>query len=144
MDYTPELGQKICAEMVTPKSLAKICKQPGMPTKRVVMSWLQKYPEFLEIYRIAQKERAEVYFEECVDIADDGSQDFVEDADGHVRVDKEHINRSRLRVDTRKWICAKMDPKKYGDKVDLTHANPDGTPLAVEFHIVDHRPKTEG
>ena len=32
----------------------------------------------------------------------------------------EHIQRSRLRVDTRKWYLSKLNPKKYGDKVDVT------------------------
>ena len=31
--------------------------------------------------------------------------------------DNEWINRSRLRVDTRKWLMGKLAPKKYGDKV---------------------------
>lgn len=135
MEYTPELGQKICAEMITPKSLAKICKQPGMPSKKTVMEWLQKHAEFLEIYRIAQRERAEVYFEECVDIADDATNDFVEG-----RVDKEHINRSRLRVDTRKWICAKMDPKRWGDKVETTHEV--GDSLQALLQEIDGKSRT--
>jgi hypothetical protein len=120
--YTPEIGQRICAKMVGGKSLRSICDMEGMPCKQTVMTWLQKHPEFLEIYRIAQQERAEGYFEEIADIADDGSNDWMSNNDPDnpgYKFNGEHFGRSRLRVDTRKWICAKMNPKKYGDKIDV-------------------------
>jgi hypothetical protein len=31
----------------------------------------------------------------------------------------EHVQRSRLRLDARKWALSKMAPKKYGDKLEL-------------------------
>jgi hypothetical protein len=37
--------------------------------------------------------------------------------------------RDRLRLDTRKWLMSKIAPKVYGDKLDLTHAAPDGGPV---------------
>jgi hypothetical protein len=30
------------------------------------------------------------------------------------------IEHRRLQVDARKWILARMDPKKYGDKIEQT------------------------
>jgi hypothetical protein len=42
--------------------------------------------------------------DELVDIADDGGD--------------EGVQRSRLRIDTRKWVLSKMKPKRYGDKVE--------------------------
>jgi hypothetical protein len=128
--YTSEMGDRICAEMIggedgRPKSLATVLKLPGMPCKRTVMNWIVAHPEFEKIYRIAQQERAEVWIEEIVDIADDRSHDYYTDDEGRQRVDTEHINRSRLKVDTRKWIAAKMMPKLYGERVtaELTGAN---------------------
>jgi hypothetical protein len=54
-------------------------------------------------------------------IADDASKEFIvttnEDGAQIKRPDHEHINRARLRVDTRKWMAAKLAPKKYGDRV---------------------------
>lgn len=122
---------RICEEMIGGKSLAKVCELDGMPSVRAVLYWRAKIPEFDKMYRIAQQERAEAYIEEIIDIADDGSADFVEDAEGRRRPDTEHINRSRLKVDTRKWIASKMMPRLYGDKIDLTHANPDGSPIRL-------------
>lgn len=62
-------------------------------------------------------------FEELLDIADDGSNDFMTIVKGNKEYDienKEVTNRSRLRVDTRKWYLSKVLPKKFGDHLDLT------------------------
>lgn len=63
--------------------------------------------------------------DDLLDIVDDGTNDFVEreGKDGLTTVvDHEHIQRSRLRAETRKWLLAKALPKIYGDKVDLKHS----------------------
>ncbi len=61
--------------------------------------------------------------EDILDIADDGSNDLMTIQKGNTEYEienKEVTNRSRLRVDTRKWLMSKMKPKKYGDKIDHT------------------------
>lgn len=61
--------------------------------------------------------------DEICTIADDGTNDYVEEQrkNGAVIIcDQEHINRSRLRVDARKWVAAKLLPKKYGEKTQIT------------------------
>ncbi len=63
--------------------------------------------------------QADALFDEALEIADDASGDWTVDKDGKKGVDHENIQRSRLRVDTRKWAAGKMAPKKYGDKLDL-------------------------
>lgn len=60
--------------------------------------------------------------EEILEIADDGTNDWMmRQGENGVAlepiVDHEHISRSKLRVDARKWLMAKMQPKKYGDYV---------------------------
>jgi hypothetical protein len=30
------------------------------------------------------------------------------------------VNRSRLQLDTRKWVLGRMNPKKYSEKLDIT------------------------
>jgi hypothetical protein len=44
----------------------------------------------------------------------------------------EHVQRSRLRIDTRKWLLAKLQPKKYGDVQQTQLTGPGGGPLQVE------------
>lgn len=133
-DYTPELADRICAEMVCGSSLRSICKADDMPSCVTVFAWLRKYPDFLKRYEAAAAERANYHAEEMLDIADDGTNDWMEvhDKDGNCvgyKVNGEHVQRSRLRVDTRKWLMSKLQPKKYGEKVDLNHGVQPDNPL---------------
>ena len=55
---------------------------------------------------------------QLIDTADDASRDYVATSDGKRIVDHENIQRSRLRVDARKWAAARLAPRKYGDRVE--------------------------
>jgi len=74
--------------------------------------------------------------EEILEISDDGSNDWMERKrqDGSVEtvLNSEHINRSRLRVDSRKWLLSKMAPKKYGDRIEI--AGDKENPLEISIH----------
>ena len=65
----------------------------------------------------AREEQADKLFREIIEIADDASGDYVTTSDGKRIVDHENIQRSRLRVDARKWSAARLAPKKYGDHI---------------------------
>lgn len=83
--------------------------------------------------------RAEAMFEDLMEISDDGTNDFVESArkDGStvVLADKDHIMRSRLRVDTRKWVLSKMLPKKYSER--LIHSSDDTGAIEIKGGLPD-------
>jgi hypothetical protein len=110
------------------------CKPDDMPSAATVFSWMRKHPEFLDQYTRAKAEAADALVEEMMDISDDGTNDWMEvhDKDGECvgyKVNGEHVQRSRLRVETRKWIAAKLKPKKYGEKVDVSHGLQEGNPI---------------
>jgi hypothetical protein len=65
---------------------------------------------------------ADYLFEEAIQIADDGRNDTTTDDDGHVVVNHDIVNRSKLRVDTRKWACSKLLPRKYGESIAVEHS----------------------
>jgi hypothetical protein len=73
--------------------------------------------DFLERYTRAREAQAHKLFREIIEIADDASGDYVTTRDGKNIVDHENIQRSRLRVDARKWAAARLAPKKYGDRI---------------------------
>ncbi len=72
--------------------------------------------------------------DELLQIADDATSDItkLESDDGREVVNHEHIARSKLRVDTRKWLLSKCLPKVYGDKLLNEHSGPDGAPIEVQ------------
>jgi hypothetical protein len=116
-DYTPEVGSAICDRIARGESVRHIAEDPDMPGQRTIYQWLQKNDEFAQQYARAREAQAEHMQDEILSIADDGRNDTYEDEDGGKRVDQDVIARSRLRVDTRKWLMSKLAPKKYGEKV---------------------------
>lgn len=95
-----------------------------MPARSTVQSWLAKHEEFSDQYARACQIRQEELFDEIFEIADDGSNDWMDRQVGDQTVEvvnQEAIQRSKLRIDTRKWALSKMNPKKYGEKLDLNH-----------------------
>jgi hypothetical protein len=118
--YNQPLADEICSLLAQGKSVRTVCKAEDMPSMQTVFTWLRTRPEFLEQYTRAKVESADAMAEEVLDIADDDTYDNLEDRDGGLRPNPVKVNRDRLRIETRKWLMAKMKPKKYGDKVDLT------------------------
>jgi hypothetical protein len=118
--FTQEAADLICEEIATSsKSLRTICNNEFLPCVATVLKWLRTNESFLAQYTRAKEEQADFMAEEMIDIADDGTNDTIQGEYGPLE-NKEWTNRSKLRVETRKWIAAKLKPKKYGDKVDLT------------------------
>lgn len=100
-------------------SLRQVCAREEMPARSTVHKWLIDNKDFADHYARAREEMLEGMADEILDIADETTGDTVTDEHGNQRADTEWINRSRLRVDSRKWLLSKLLPKKYGDKVDV-------------------------
>jgi hypothetical protein len=128
-DYTPEMAAKICDRLVEGLSVREVCKAENMPAPSTVFLWLTKHTEFSEQYARALEARAEAMADDLLVIADDGVNDWVKTQEGGEAYNGDHVQRSKLRVDARKWLLSKMAPKKYGDKVTQELTGKDGAPL---------------
>ena len=136
--YTAELAAQVCTHIADGKSLRVIAAMEGMPAQSTIMAWLDgSRPEFSEQYARAREAQADKLAEEALQIADDGRSDTYLDAEGNERTDTEVIQRSKLRVDTRKWLASKMAPKKYGDKVAIGGAEDLGPVQTVTKEMTD-------
>lgn len=127
-EYTPEIGEKICFALAEGGKLARICEaDDALPYRGTVHRWLassdEKYKAFQEAHLIARRAGAFVHADEILEISDDGSLDrkTVVGQDGEERevVDHEHIQRSKLRVDSRKFLMSKFAPEIFGDRVNV-------------------------
>lgn len=124
--YSEELAQVICESLMVGMSLRKICELDGMPAISTVMQWLASGKDgFMEQYAHARQVQAEYLLDELIDIADDSVDDY-EIVNGEERLNQEHIQRAKLRIDTRKWNIEKLAPKKYGAKQQLEHTGSNG------------------
>ena len=117
--YNQKLADTICLLISEGQSVRQVCKLDDMPDKSQIFVWLSKYPEFQDQYAKAKRAGVESLAEELIDIADDGTNDYMEytDKEGQTayKVNGEAVARSRLRIDTRKWVLSKLIPKKYGE-----------------------------
>ena len=123
-DYTQDKADKICAMLSEGMSLRTVCKDDELPSTQTVFSWLRTYPEFLDQYTRAKQESADALTDEMLDISDDSTNDWMESHgdDAGYRANGDNIQRSRLRIETRKWLASKLKPKKYGDKIQQEHS----------------------
>lgn len=121
--FSEETAETICARLANGESLRKICCDADMPDQTTVIRWLAKSemddaPEqfklFRQQYARAREMQADTIFDEMLDIADDGSNDYMGDDE---KYNGDAVQRSKLRVDTRKWMAGKLRPKVYGEKI---------------------------
>lgn len=124
--FTKKLAKNICMRLSEGESLRTIVKDDKMPSASTICRWLldEEKKEFWEQYEKARNIQAELMFDELLEIADDGTNDWMErkdrDGDSYYITNGEAMGRSRLRVDTRKWYLSKIVPKKYGNTLELT------------------------
>lgn len=132
--YTAEQALEICERISGGRTLNQVCRDDDMPAQSTIRAWRRKNPEFDSLYAQAREDLYEHWAGECIDIADDGTTDYVTKIGRNGReyeaVDQEHIQRSRLRVDTRKWLLSKLKPKVYGEHLDVDVAG------AIDHNVV--------
>jgi len=103
------------------ESLRAILKDNGMPSRPLFFQWLKEDEIKINQYARATEIRADLEFDYMLEIADDSTNDYMTKVIQGEKVEvlnTENLQRSRLRIDTRKWILARMNPKKYGEKLD--------------------------
>ena len=118
-DYSIQLAEEICDRISTGEPLVRICKEEDKPNVVTVYRWLSRFPEFSNMYAKAKDQAADTLAEEIQAIADEMPMETT-DKDGNTKFDSAYIQWMRLRVDARKWVAAKLKPRKYGDRVELT------------------------
>ena len=122
-EYSQDKADAICELLAMGYSLRTVCSEDSMPSAATVFKWMREHDEFLKQYEKAKQESTDAMAEDLLDIADDGTNDWItktnKDGSEYEAVNAEVIARSRLRVDTRKWLMSKMKPKKYGEKLDV-------------------------
>lgn len=125
-DYAQEVADKICLLLAEGMSLRTICTlDDDLPDRRTILRWLAAHDDFRLQYARAKEDGCLAMAEDLLDIADDGTNDWMEvqDKEGGIgfKINGEHVQRSRLRVDTRKWYLERIAAKKYGTKVGVNH-----------------------
>jgi hypothetical protein len=133
--YTAARAKRICDAIASGQTAREIAATEEIHWQ-TVCNWRDQHPEFAAQLRAAQAARAELMAEEILQIADDSSADFAEfeTPSGRIRREPNHelVQRSRLRVETRKYLMEKWSPHHYGpiQRLELTGAG--GGPILLE------------
>ncbi len=101
-----------------------------MPDRKTVRLWRLANAEFFSQYAQARIDQAEVYFDDVIDLSDDTAGDPAE------------VQSAKLRVDSRKWVLARMDRNLYGDKQAIDLGGQPGNPLKTEATTLTIDPMT--
>lgn len=127
-DYTDDIANEICSRISEGRSVHSICKDKDMPSRPTFYKWLADNESFLNKYNAAVEQRADYHFDEMIDIAD------------KVEPESAEVAKARLQIDTRKWIVARMRPRKYGDNIQEDDGSNDNVqPVQVTVNVRDAR-----
>jgi hypothetical protein len=107
--YNESVAADILDKLAEGQTLRAICREPGMPSPRTVKRWVfDDIHGFADRFERARELQCDAIFDEALEIADG---QFADNA---------QVQAARLRVDTRKWFLATLNPKRYGEKVEIT------------------------
>lgn len=129
--YTQDAAIRICTLIAQGRSLNSLAKMEGMPDISTVYRWIAEHQAFREMYTKAREDQADTLADEILNISDESPMQVITNEQGTIeRLDPSGINRNRLRVDARKWVAAKLKPRKYGDRTTIS--GDDENPVKVE------------
>ncbi len=129
-------ADRICASLASGQSLRKACEAESI-SHVTVLGWRDSDESFADQYARARETGYQLLADELVEISDRSESDTYTDDDGNERTNTEVVARSRLMVDTRKWLLSKMLPKVYGDKLTQEHTGPGGGAIQHEVTKIE-------
>jgi hypothetical protein len=145
--FTEQIGDEICQRLSQGQTLTSICRDEHLPPLDTIIGWVMADSGaafdagFQRKYARAREVQLEHMAEEVQDISDDARNDYMDRVVGKdgetVRVlDNEHVQRSRLRVDTRKWLLSHRAPARYGDRIAHQMLDEHGKPARAGITVI--------
>lgn len=120
---TPEVIKRLLDGIADGKTLRALCREDGMPNWRTVYDWIEADAELAAQVACAREIGFDAIAEDVFDIADG------------TRASSEHVQLSKMRIDTRLKLLACWSPKKYGNKQDVSIGNKEGETLKVDSGV---------
>lgn len=129
---------KIFDRIANKESIRFACENESI-SKKTYLLWISKSDHYAHMHARAMEERAECIFEEMINIADTPVEgEVIKETENGVEVTKsDMIQHRKLQIDTRKWMLSKMQPKKYGDKLDVTSDGEKISDNKIQIEIVE-------
>lgn len=106
--FTDELADRICAAMLEGRSMRQVCEEDGMPHRSTVLRWMSENEDFATKCARARAMQADIMDDLILEVADNCTP--------------ETAQADRVKIAAYQWRAAKLQPKKYGEKVELEHS----------------------
>lgn len=122
----PEIFDEILERLILGEGLRPICRESRMPAESTFYAFIARDKEAAERYAQAREWQAHGFVDEIKEIADAPKTGFkvkrmvksdeeIEDGGDVIEVTEgDMLEHRRLQIDSRKWLAAKLAPKKYG------------------------------
>jgi len=129
--YTEEEAQALCEWITNGHSLSSWCRQTGR-SAFIVYGWMRSESDFARRYAQAHQDRTDTMADDLLEIADEtaGTDSIAA------------VQAAKLRIETRKWIAAKLKPSKYGEKQLVETSGSVTFQLGVPNRTIDITPQT--
>lgn len=121
--FSRAIFDSICELIADGQSVREICERPGMPDRKTFNRWRKVTPELQTAYDQAKVDREEAIFDDIVYIADTVKDPKV----------------AKVRIDAREWTLARMNGKKYGNRVTNEHTGEGGGPVVIAATNLDEK-----
>ncbi|MGE7367895.1 terminase small subunit protein [Neorhizobium sp. NPDC001467] len=146
--FNQQKADTICERLASGLSLRAICRNKSMPSKSTVFKWLGENATFADQYARAREAQADLLVDEMVAIADTPKigKKTKRTSDGKLEETTfDMTEHRRLQIETRKWVAARMRPKKYGDKLDVDQKTTveAGDSVMALMQAIDGRTRTK-
>lgn len=104
--------EELLTRLENGEPLTKICKDPRLPSRASVYSWVESDETFAGRFRASRARGVHALAEECLQIADEPV----------AKDDSVAVSNKRVRIDTRLRLAGKWLAKEYGDKIDVNYS----------------------
>lgn len=144
LKLTDAMFAEICKRLALGRSLRSICRDDDVQiSSGLLRQHVLRKPDWAKQYAEARDMGLDEMAEEMLEIADDGSNDWMEKEmrDGRIEtvLNHEHVQRSKLRKETRQWYLSKLAPKRYGEKLQTDVTSSDGSLKGYSRDEVSHK-----
>lgn len=124
--YTPELAERVLAELRKHGSTLKAAKAVGIE-RETITRWCELFPDFEPHYARAKAEGIDALVEDTINIADEPPPSTDKGA-----VDTGAVAHAKLRIETRRWYAERLAARKYGVLQKTEISGPGGGPIEID------------
>jgi len=130
-EYNEQIALELCSRLSS-RSMVAVCEDKDMPARSTVYKWLQDQEGFSDMYARALRERGQYRAEKIEEISE------------KVLSGEYDPQAARVAMDGMKWIAAKLDNTRYGDRIQQEHTGANGGPIEIAaIERVIKRPTSE-